>query len=112
MTSTKTDRTKSKGTRTGKPAKPRATRRASGATSATGKSGTGEPRVTRLETILSLLTRPEGASIAELVEATGWQAHSVRGAIAGSLKKKGHAVSSQKVDGVRRYTVEGEGGAK
>ena len=37
-------------------------------------------------------SRPEGASLAELVAATGWQAHSVRGALAGSLKRKGHAI--------------------
>ena len=59
----------------------------------------------KLETIVSLLTRPEGASLAELVAATGWQPHSVRGALAGSLKRKGHAVQSDKVDGVRRYRI-------
>ena len=36
---------------------------------------------------------------------TGWQTHSVRGALAGSLKRKGHVVTSDKVDGVRRYRV-------
>ena len=58
---------------------------------------------TKLETILALLARPEGASLAELVAATGWQAHSVRGALAGSLKRKGHAIISDKLDGERRY---------
>ena len=57
----------------------------------------------KLETILALLARPEGASLAELVAATGWQAHSVRGALAGSLKRKGHAIVSDKIDGERRY---------
>ncbi len=39
-----------------------------------------------------------GATIEEIVEATGWQAHSVRGAISGALKKKlGLAVTSEKV---------------
>ena len=46
----------------------------------------------KLEQIVALLSRPEGASLAELVAATGWQAHSVRGALAGSLKRKGHAI--------------------
>ena len=59
----------------------------------------------KLETILALLARPEGASLAELVAATGWQAHSVRGALAGSLKRKGHAIVSEKVDGERRYRI-------
>ena len=40
-----------------------------------------------------------------LVAATGWQAHSVRGALAGSLKRKGHAIISEKVDGERRYRI-------
>jgi hypothetical protein len=39
-----------------------------------------------------------------MVEATGWQQHSVRGAMAGTLKKKrGLAITSEKVEGVRRY---------
>ena len=50
-------------------------------------------------------SRPEGASLAELVAATGWQAHSVRGALAGSLKRKGHAIVSEKLDGERRYRI-------
>ena len=35
-----------------------------------------------------MLQRPEGATIAEVVEATGWQPHTVRGAFAGALKKR------------------------
>jgi hypothetical protein len=57
---------------------------------------------TKLDIVLDHLVRPEGASLVELVAATGWQAHSVRGALAGSLKKKGHAVISEKVEGERR----------
>ena len=45
-------------------------------------------RWTKQATLVSLLQRPEGASIAELVEATGWQNHSIRGAISFTLKKK------------------------
>jgi hypothetical protein len=43
---------------------------------------------TKQAQIIALLQRPEGASIAEIVEATGWQAHTARGAISGALKKK------------------------
>jgi DNA-binding MarR family transcriptional regulator len=50
--------------------------------------------------LIDLLKRKGGATIDELVTATGWQAHSVRGAISGALKNKlGLAVASAKVDG-------------
>ena len=60
----------------------------------------------KLDLIVSLLTRPDGASLAELADATGWQTHSVRGALAGSLKKKGHRIVSEKTEGPRRYRIE------
>ncbi len=50
--------------------------------------------------LIAQMQRKEGASIAELVRATGWQAHSVRGAISGALRKKlGLAVTSEKIEG-------------
>lgn len=61
---------------------------------------------TKLDILEQLLTRPDGASIAEMAAATGWQPHSVRGALAGALRKRGHAVGSSKVDGTRRYRIE------
>ena len=52
------------------------------------------------EALVAMLKRPEGASIAEIAAAFGWQAHTVRGAIAGALKKKlGLEVTSEKVEG-------------
>lgn len=61
---------------------------------------------TKTEQVLGLLGRPSGASIAEMMKSTGWQAHSVRGFLAGSLKKKGHAVTSELAQGgVRRYRL-------
>lgn len=55
---------------------------------------------TKQAVLIECLRRPEGATIAELTDATGWQAHSVRGAISGALKKKlGLNVTSEKVDG-------------
>ncbi|MCB1498644.1 MAG: DUF3489 domain-containing protein [Bauldia sp.] len=56
-----------------------------------------------------MLRRPNGATLADLVTATGWQAHSVRGALAGSLKKKGYIIISEKTDSVRRYRIESAG---
>jgi hypothetical protein len=66
---------------------------------------------TKLDLLISRLRRPDGATIDELMKATGWQAHSVRGAMAGTLKKKGHAVTSTKSDGVRRYKLAEPAGA-
>jgi hypothetical protein len=55
---------------------------------------------TKQAQIIALLQRPEGASIAEIVEATGWLAHSARGLISGGLKKKlGLKVTSTKEEG-------------
>jgi hypothetical protein len=63
-------------------------------------------RLTKLDLLLAELGKEDGASIADLVERTGWQAHSVRGAMAGSLRKKGHVITSSIVKGVRRYRRE------
>lgn len=63
------------------------------------------PNGTKLEHLEALLGRPEGASIADMTGATGWQQHSVRGAMAGALKKRGHSVTSEKIEGVRRYRI-------
>lgn len=70
---------------------------------ATPKNTPGTP--TRLDQLADLLRRPNGASLEELCAATGWQPHSVRGAISSALKKKGHAIVSERVDGVRRYRI-------
>ena len=56
--------------------------------------------------VLDLLRRPEGASLNELVAATGWLPHTTRAALTG-LKKKGHALTSEKVEDLRRYRVTG-----
>jgi len=57
--------------------------------------------------VLALLRRQDGASIDEIVAATDWQPHSVRGFLSGAVKKRlGIDVISEKgEDGVRRYHV-------
>ena len=57
--------------------------------------------------VLELLRRPEGATLADIQSATGWQAHSVRGFISGALgKKMGLTVESLKTDaGDRIYRI-------
>jgi hypothetical protein len=57
----------------------------------------------KLDQLAALLARPDGASIAEMMAATGWQPHSVRGALAGALKRRGLAITSDRIEGVRRY---------
>lgn len=56
------------------------------------------------EAVLALLRRPEGATLEQMVEATRWQAHTTRAVLTG-FKKKGHSITSEKVDGVRTYRV-------
>ena len=55
-------------------------------------------------TVIALLQRPEGATLADLIEATGWLPHTTRAALTG-IRHKGHVISSDKVDGVRTYRI-------
>ncbi len=75
----------------------------------------GLPRAgTKLDALITALRRPSGATIPDLMEATGWQAHSVRGAISGNLKKKLNLeVVSEVLDGRGRvYRIAGDGAAE
>lgn len=54
--------------------------------------------------ILGMLQRSEGASLAQMVETTGWLPHTTRAALTG-LRKKGHTIERSKVEGETRYTV-------
>jgi len=55
---------------------------------------------TKQATLIAMLRAPEGATIEEIMAATGWQSHTVRGAMAGALKKKlGLEVTSEKIEG-------------
>jgi hypothetical protein len=63
--------------------------------------------VSKTAQVLALLKRPGGATLQELMAATGWQPHSVRGLLSGTVRKKmGLAVNSSKgQDGDRTYSV-------
>lgn len=62
---------------------------------------------TKQAKLIAMLRAPDGATIEELTAATGWQSHTVRGAMAGALKKKlGLEVTSEKVErGGRVYRL-------
>lgn len=94
------------------PTAPRSARRIAQPADQSGPTGdtAGEPVMTqparlptKLDRIEALLLRPQGTSIAELLTDTGWQAHSLRGAMAGALRKRGLVVTSDKASGERRY---------
>lgn len=62
-------------------------------------------RQTKTAEVLAMLARPDGATLDQLVIATGWLPHTARAALTG-LKKKGHKVTSDKpAGGVRIYRV-------
>jgi hypothetical protein len=58
--------------------------------------------------VLGLLSRPSGATVASIMQCTGWQPHSVRGFLAGVVRKKlGLKLLSEKTDGPRVYRIAG-----
>jgi hypothetical protein len=73
-----------------------------------GEKKTGAAREgSKSATVLGLIQRPKGATLADIMEATSWQAHSVRGFISGTMgKKMGLKVeSSKREDGTRVYSI-------
>ena len=54
--------------------------------------------------ILGMMQRDDGATLEQMVEATGWLSHTTRAAMTG-LRKKGHAIVRAKVEGETRYTL-------
>ena len=97
---------------TAKGEKPKAAGRPASAHAAASKAGSGDDvhaaRVTKHDRILTLLTRRDGTTIPEMMEASGWQQHSVRGFLAGTVKKKlGFPLTSSKAEGeLRRYRID------
>ena len=67
---------------------------------------TTKPRSNK-QNLLRLLRRERGASVSEIVKATGWQPHSTRAALTG-LRKAGYTIDSEKSDKVRRYRIAAE----
>ena len=64
------------------------------------------PAKSKIAKVIEMLRRPSGASIKAIMSATGWQSHSVRGAISGAIKKKlGLKVASETRNGARFYRI-------
>lgn len=74
-------------------------------TSRRSSSKSARPPASKLDHITKALRSSKGASIHQLTKLTGWQPHSVRGAIAGALKKRGFNVLSQQVGSRRVYRI-------
>jgi hypothetical protein len=91
---------------TGRVAKTKATSKAKGRKKVA-TDGQGAREGSKKAAILALLRKPNGATLKDLIAATGWQAHSVRGFISGAIvKKMGLKVESKKRDdGARRYSL-------
>ena len=80
--------------------------KANQASSSEGENGP-EPaasRQSKIAAVLALLELEQGAALDDLVAATGWQPHTARAVLSG-LKKNGHAIQREKVDGVSRYRI-------
>jgi hypothetical protein len=74
-------------------------------TTPAGKSLTAK-QPSKIALVLELLSGADGATIEQIVEATGWLAHTTRAALTG-LRKKGHVIISEKREGAGRvYRVE------
>ena len=61
-------------------------------------------RETKADKVIALLKRKEGATLEEMVQATGWLPHTARAAMTG-LRRKGHVIERTKADGVSRYAI-------
>ncbi|MER8394067.1 DUF3489 domain-containing protein [Mesorhizobium sp. M1340] len=63
-------------------------------------------KTTKADTILELVSLVDGATLRDLMAATDWQAHTLRGYIAGTLRKRGHNIVSKKIKGEEtRYVI-------
>ena len=88
----------SKNSTTSRAKKPARTKRITKPKTAATKAATPRPE-SKQSQLIAMLKRPDGATIAEVVEALQWQPHTVRGSIAGALKKKlGLTIESEKTD--------------
>lgn len=78
------------------------TKQAAGSDSQATAPATASKTPSKQQQLAALVVRDEGATLDQMIAATGWLPHTTRAALTG-LKKKGYAISSDKVDGIRTY---------
>lgn len=75
----------------------------------TKSAGRASPTLSKIGQVIGALRTSKGTSLSNLMALTGWQAHSVRGAIAGALKtKRGLSVISERKGDARVYRIIGQ----
>ena len=102
---TKTSKnTRTASSRVSKPSKTRASKAKPTASSDSQDAApAGAPKApSKQQQLAALIVREEGVTLDQMITVTGWLPHTTRAALTG-LKKKGYAISSDKVDGVRTY---------
>ena len=62
-------------------------------------------KTSKLDQLVALLSSADGAAMSQMMAATQWQAHPIRGAMAGALRRKGFAVTSAKTETGRRWRI-------
>jgi hypothetical protein len=77
---------------------------AAGAAAAVVPTPTAPAAISKIATVLDLLRRPDGATLGELVETTGWLPHSTRAALTG-LRKKGHTITKGSRGDATAYSI-------
>ena len=102
-----------------KPAKKSSTASPTRAPAPTTPKTTGELKIKKTDTgskqsrVVALLSSPDGITIAAMMKATGWQQHSVRGFLAGVVRRKLKLkLNSKKIDGTRVYRIDSSNGTR
>ncbi|WP_417818935.1 DUF3489 domain-containing protein [Tritonibacter scottomollicae] len=82
------------------------TTKSAGSSKKSTKETAAKPRETKIGKVIALLKRKDGATLDEMVEATGWLPHTTRAALTG-LKKKGHTIECDKRGDANCYRITG-----